>query len=670
MKKSINEKYYQTVSYRNDIYRKFEKQFKYCFLNPINIDDSLYVEHSTDEYKKSFDLFFGSNNSDIKFFIGYTGVGKTTYTKHYLNYKTLGIDSFDSESLVIPNSWDGLRISDGNFSKEIDNQISNVLDTILGEIYKPFEEFVIEESDKIIKYLKSIRIGINDSLTIEEIYLTQKIGCTINQLKIQKIKEKHPVEFSSVLLKYIIDNHNQKGIKKLFFVVDDLETLSQIKLRYIIESYFKIYACMHNTKSSPIIKLLINLRPHSFRFLRQDIKPQYVNSYGNYFNSESYRIIKNRIPDIRRIFKKRFEGAILQTPEPGNRTTWDAAKKVFYEIIDDFDDNLIEMIEDLCHKNIRAITDCFQLVLSNRVWCQEFKDYSDYPNVNKLDYHFDIVNVVRTLACGESPVYTGKKEIQFNPKNLSNIQSRPVFDDSNVFIPNLIVNVHSKECDILALVIINYLDGYFSSKNQTLPQTEFISRNTLTKNLFEAFGQTVEKEKLDYTIDYLFENRVIRKSIVSKDSDEKINKLEDDDFLYLTLKGSRLFSMLESDSVLLEIFREDVKRIYSNEKKYKTSFELIAENKPELLFDDLIDLVVEIYHSEDYYQKQIQESSEVSSFYNITFPITNKVLCGIKQSLSRSQSIIFNHKKILYKKIDELELRVEKRISEMKISSN
>ena len=210
MKKSINEKYYQPVSYRNDIYRKFEKQFKYCFLNPINIDDSLYVEHSTDEYKKSFDLFFGSNISDIKFFIGYTGVGKTTYTKHYLNYKTLGIDSFDSESLVIPNSWDGLRISDGNFTKEIDNQISNVLDTILGEIYKPFEEFVIEESDKIIKYLKSIRIGINDSLTIEEIYLTEKIGCSINQLKIQKIKKKHPVEFSSVLLKYIIDNHNQK----------------------------------------------------------------------------------------------------------------------------------------------------------------------------------------------------------------------------------------------------------------------------------------------------------------------------------------------------------------------------------------------------------------------------------------------------------------------------
>lgn len=74
MKKKINEKYFQSASFKNDIYRKFEKQFKYCFLNPININDELYVEHTTNEYDEIFDLFFNSPNSDIKFLIGYTGV--------------------------------------------------------------------------------------------------------------------------------------------------------------------------------------------------------------------------------------------------------------------------------------------------------------------------------------------------------------------------------------------------------------------------------------------------------------------------------------------------------------------------------------------------------------------------------------------------------------------
>ncbi len=667
MKKSINDKYYQPVSYRNDIYRKFEKQFKHCFLNPINIDSDLYVEHVNDEYKKSFDLFFSGNDSDVKFFVGFTGVGKTTFTKHYLKYKTLGIASFNSDSLIIPNSWDGIRVSDEAYKREIDDQISNVIDCLIEVLYKPYEELIVSECDNILEYMKQIRIGIITSLSIEEIKQSAKIGCTINQIKLQKIKDKYPVELSSVLLKYIIEKHNDQRIKRLIFVVDDLETLSQSKLRYIIESYFKIYACMHNTINEPIVNLLINLRPHSFRFLKQDIVPQYANSYGNYLNSESYRLIKNEIPDIRIIFKKRFEDAIQHTPEPGNPATWEIAKNIFYEIIDDFDDSVIKMISDLCHMNIRAITDCFQLILSNRVWCQEFREYTEYPNVNKIDYHFDIVNVVRTLACGENPIYTGKKDIQFNPKNLSNVQSRPSFDDSNVFIPNLIADVNTKECDVLPLIIIKYLDGYFSPEINTQLQTEFIPRNTLSNNLMEIFGGNIDKERIEQTIDFLFENRIIRKSIISKDSDEKINTLEEDDYLYLTLKGSRLFIMLESDSVLLEIYREDVKRIYNDEKSYKSSYELIFNNEREILFMDLIELVYELYYSEDNYQKHIQKSEEVSSFYSMDFPITQQVLSGVKKSLSRSQNIAFEKKSKLYKKIEGIENKIQIRMREMKV---
>lgn len=60
--------------------------------------------------------------------------------------------------------------------------------------------------------------------------------------------------------------------------------------------------------------------------------------------------------------------------------------------------------------NIRAIFDCLQLILSNRIWCQESKIPTVYPSVNIRDYNFNnIVNLLRTLSCGESSVYTGIK---------------------------------------------------------------------------------------------------------------------------------------------------------------------------------------------------------------------------------------------------------------------
>ena len=382
-KKSVNEKYFQTTNIRNDIFRKFEKQFKYCFLNPINIGDNLYVEQPTNEYQNEFNMLFSSCNSDVKFFIGYTGVGKTTFIKHYFSNTTLGINTYNTDAIVIPISWDGIHIDDDSFKDEINAQISNVIDNAIDFIDKPTEELILNESESIIEFIKSTRGDILESLTTEEIFKAKKIGCSLSQFKIQKCKDLHPVECSTSTLKYVIKNNNPK-IKRLIFIVDDLETLSQPKLCYIVSVFFKIYSCMHNIDIKLITDILISIRPHSFRFLRKDLKHFSINAYGNYLQAEQYRLLKNKIPNVKEILITRFEEAIKHTPDPGNPITWDMAKKVFYGIINDFDDGIINMISDLCHMNIRAITDCFQMILSNRVWCQEFDEYTDYPVVQFL----------------------------------------------------------------------------------------------------------------------------------------------------------------------------------------------------------------------------------------------------------------------------------------------
>ncbi|MBE6693877.1 MAG: hypothetical protein E7589_03845 [Ruminococcaceae bacterium] len=665
MLSSINEKYCQPAVFRNDIYRKFELQFNSCFLNNINIENDLYVEQPTDRYKKALDVFLSGHNSDIKFLIGYTGVGKTTFLKHYFRYRTLGFVQYQEDGIVIPISWDGKKVSDDGFEKEFDNQISNVLDNLVEYLYHNYETLLLTESETILDFINATRSDIITSLTIYETVQAQQSGVSIEQAKLQKSKDRYPVAFSSSLLKYVIQTH-RNDIKRLIFIIDDLETLAQDKLRYLITAYLNIYDCLHNTISKPVVNLLISLRPHSFRFLKENIDHKYINGYGNFLENEANRIVKDQIPDVKEILILRFQDVFKKTENPGNKETWRIAKETFYEIISSLDENLIKTITELCHLNIRAVIDCLQMILSNRVWCQNYSgNYTEYPNVKATDYRFDIVNVIRTLACGENSVYTGRKDVQFNQSTVSNVLSRPRFDDSDVFIPNIFIDLQTRICDILPIVIMQYLEGYFSSQGATPPQTEFISKEMLCNNIKKIFGDYITIEKIKCTVEYLFNNRIIRKSIISKDSNETLNKLLDDDFVYLTLKGSRLLAMLESDSVLLEIYREDIKREYREpEVFYRSSFELISNNARPILFEDLINLTTEIYNVEDDYQINIVDT-ELLAFYELNFPISRRLIRGIEKSLLRSQNIDEILKSELLEKLSSLNRRIERRVKEM-----
>ena len=665
--KRINEKYTQySTGFRSDIYRKFEKQFVFIFTNPISIDDEEYVEHDTREYEDAFDTFIGNPKSDFKFFIGYTGTGKTTFIKHYFQQKTLGVRiSDDKENAIIPISWDGKDVPNEGYASVLNKQICNVLDAATKEIYLDVETIQTKESDNLLSFIQETRSDISETLSIIEILDAEKRGISKSQYKLMKCQKENPVEFSSSVLKYSLKKSTY-ALKRLIFIIDDVETMAQEKLGYIVNKFFKIYACMHNMENGPCIKLLFSLRPHSFRFLRKTIKHQYISSYGDPFDVARYRIIKNQIPNIKTIFIKRFEKAIKNSPKPGNPKTWDSAKETFYDIINDFDNNSIKAICDICHLNIRAITDCFQMILSNRVWCQSNSTIESAFTITKSDYKFDVVRVIRTLACGENSVYTGNTQLQFNPGALTDLQDRPSLDDSRVFIPNILANVQTGKCDVFPALIIKYLDNYFSSTPYTPQHTEFITRKTLHDNLSTLFCSIVEPGIINQTIDYLFENRVIRKSIISNDSDATLNQLLEEDSLYLTLKGTRLLAMFETDSVLLEIIREYILRDYPIEKYYMSSQELVfSDNKNGRfwLFEDLIELCEEVYYSEDCYQNYA--FTMPSLFYPESFAITKKLLIGINNSIFRAQSLNDTQKSILREKASKLERKINNRIAEL-----
>ena len=662
----INENYsLPRTSFRNDIYRKFEKQFIYIFNNSLRTDEGAYVEHDSTEYTEAFNIFFDSSNSDIKFFVGYTGTGKSTFIRHYFGIRTLGITIYKEKNLVIPISWDGRTVPDTNYAAALNAEICNVLDQATNKIYKSVEEIMLNECDQLVEFIANNRPGILPTLTLPEIRAATQNKWTINQYKILLCQQRTCIELSSSILKYAVTKTDTHSIEQLYFIVDDVETISQIKLAHIVNSYFKIYDCMHNVQCGPYIKILFSLRPHSYRYLNKGIKHQQITSFGHFFDSDKYKLIKNSIPSIKKIFIARFNNALNNTPKPGNQSTWDLAKNTFFDIINNFDNDLLQTICQLCHLDIRAVSDCFQLVLSNRVWCQEHEyTHGIYP-VRQEDYRFDAVSVIRTLSCGENPVYTGMTELQFNNSLFSDFQRRPTLDNSKAFIPNILADVQTGECDVFPILIVQYLNGFFSSVAVAPPHTEFIFRKTLTENLLALFNDHVTIEKINLTIDYLFENRVIRKSIISEDDDDSINTLLEDDGLYLTLKGDRLLAMLESDSVYLEILREDIKRDYSRvaDSYYKSSLELITENKRQILFDDLIRLCKEIYYSEDEYQSCVKENPYL--FSPTPFPITNRAISGVRTSINRAQTLQNTYKSGLVVKLSNLEKEIQTRSREL-----
>lgn len=138
------------------------------------------------------------------------------------------------------------------------------------------------------------------------------------------------------------------------------------------------------------------------------------------------------------------------------------------------------------------------------------------------------------------------------------MQPRPKFDGSDVFIPNIINNLYTRECDLTTIYIMYYLENKFSSTNNTPVNTEFIKVGDLINNIKGVLNRNEGdfNKYLMETIKYLFRNRIIRKSIYDRDAPISIDVIDENTYIYFTKKGSRLLKLFREDSILLEIIEK------------------------------------------------------------------------------------------------------------------
>lgn len=665
MKTAINNKFHMKSVQRSDIFRKFQKPFRYLLRDSMHYEKDLYVDQSSTRYEEEFDAFTTSYSSDVRYFIGYTGCGKSTFIRHYFDLDNISPKKFRNDTLVIPSFWNGKKIGKENYEGNIIKHVIGSARSAIVEIDKAKGlAFPYNDLREFFTYIQETRGDILSTLSAEEYYQFGNDQDAIISRILSRTEQNCPIEYTSSSLKYFIEKYSE--IKRVVFIIDDVETMDAAAINFLIDTYYHIYDCFQNAKDKEIVvNLLISLRPHSFRFLRDSGFPhEKIIAYGNHLESRCYQIIRNDIPNIREIFIRRFEKA-EKNYIPGNPGTWNTAKGYLFSLIGAFENRYVDIITDLCHMNIRAIFDCIQLILSNRIWCQESKIPTEYPDVKIHEYNFNsIVNVLRTLACGENSVYTGNMNLQFNASDLEDMQQRPAFDGSNVFIPNILTNLNNRECDVTTIYIMFYLENKFSSTNKTPANSEFITVSDLLDELMRLLNRT-DRDYLENVIQYLFQNRIIRKSIKDHDNQATINQLRPDTYIYFTKKGSRMLKLLCEDSILLEIFREDIVREYSDDVVCRSSFELVLDQRRDILFRDLIMLAREIYYAEDKAIVNALNSNHAhfpNSFIG-TYRLSEDICQGLWNTFEYAQNLVSIDE--IKSELKELMKEIEKRKGEL-----
>ena len=111
----------------NDIYRKFGVQFDYLLDNPIEVNDELYVPYDNDGFVNQINQFSNSISSQKKFFIGYTGIGKSIFLKHHFNIKNAAPSMYTKDTITIYSTWDGININDTTYENDIEKHIASDL---------------------------------------------------------------------------------------------------------------------------------------------------------------------------------------------------------------------------------------------------------------------------------------------------------------------------------------------------------------------------------------------------------------------------------------------------------------------------------------------------------------------------------------------------------------
>ena len=521
----------------NDLYRKFRREFdlllqgdspctkdidfSLCYVGNKFIEDRLrYIKESTID--------------SIQFLIGRTGIGKSTVLRYV--FKTSRKPIIDNQSLIVPFSFNGMRMSPIDHEEKLGAIIRTASKTIL-------DAFSLDYSNDA--FLAFIENHAPDVLMRTNADILES-----NDVLLKKFRDGDPYSYSLEEFKYFLA---KSPLKRAIFVYDDIESESQSVQESIIESMCRLYSCIRNYDDrNARINVLFAIRPVTEKLAR---KNQAINA----FPIARPIIIKKPIP-LCDLFQARMEYANrdIGIGHVKNIESWREALSILLDIVAHLSDRYGYGMLKLFNNNIRRTLIEFQYLITNRVWLQKNEKPKASFKINMDDFAINNAAIYRALGMRNGFLYPAE----------------------GTCLVNIFWNKPENKYDLIVCYVILYL----LERNNG---NEYLDAVVDKYEIIENFRRLFIIDDFDSVMNRVFDTMLEFKLIEIEQS----NRGEESG-LYLTLqpRAQQIWEMLGDTAIVLEMFRDDTYQVFKDRpKKLSTSLSF------EELFEDVFCFLREIF---------------------------------------------------------------------------
>lgn len=390
-------------------------------------------------------------------------------------------------------------------------------------------------------------------------------------------------------------------INKLIFCIDDLDGLDDGVRNRLTVAFLKMYFLLHvfpaDTTQYYTINMLISMTPDHYIKLKQE---PYVSEHP--FDYE--QIITSDL-NLEKYFSRKLKYCISRE-EIKDLGSWKRFQQLFAKTSQRFNKKYDKMIKNLCFYDVSTSMQLYARILCNNYWVMQGKKTAERPWFCFEDYTLNNITVIRALACGENQMYIN------HPDSV---------------IPNILYNTRKdKKYSILSL----YLLCYFSR----LEETSNIVRSVSADQVVQIFSDIFSA--IDNIVDAVAEviQYHLKKKLLKRD-------FHNPSHIYISTRGLELWNMLQSDSVLLELCREDCYREYESEgcknNPYCSDL-LMKSNQQAEIFMDLFRMIDELAKIEKEFVSAAEKKQMTSMLQEILGEkrICSYLLSGVEKSMEYS----------------------------------
>lgn len=419
---------------------------------------------------------------------------------------------------------------------------------------------------------------------------------------LETAKETEYFIYAASKLKYHLAN-GPAGLDRILILVDGVESLDEYVRDMVVSQYLRFYECMRNypAKNSGrrvYVNLVISVRPDTYYTMK---------SHGVFENyDEAFVIYKEHQIDLSEYFREK----VAKLPEEvrtKNEARWNEALRIMTSLTEKFDKKYSKMIMGLTDLNLRHALKVCGDILSNPVWVT--REARTDPNAGGVrdEYIFNNITVLRAIACGSDLVYMG--------------------GDDNL-IPNVFYNTSKNDNALLSL----YIMSYFVKRHEYSGKPGAVGsrRKNVRRDFEDVFGGQISgigefNSRFEETISYLLKCGVLNGT---------------DEDMSISSKGLEIWNMLAADSVLMELYHEDYFMPYdpSDEDGFKSSFDLMQEDKQDFIFKILLKMLRHFLEREEAVVNAAKRRGAYNKYVSLfgDVSITGHLLSGVNKSVDYS----------------------------------